>query len=228
MVLAVNPSSQTQRLLGAGAVAAAMSPDGKTIATLQKGCLGFVRTDGSVASYVRCETSVSPAGMVWADKDTLAILRSDKIADKLVRSLSFLKADGTILKTVTLPEMATGGEGDTDTGQLALSPDGRYIVVAFQTGAYFLDSSGTLLGTWTHGEKEMLAQPAFTPDGKQVAFKLLQKGEGDLAQTVAIVFFSPAGQELHRVKIAMLRPLPIPRRRAHGCRWLKPPRPSRR
>lgn len=208
MVLAVNPSSRTQRLLAPGALAAALSPDGRMLATLQEGCLSFERTDGSVTSYVRCETSVSLAGLVWADSDTLALLRVDKIADKPVRTLSFIKPDGVVSRTVSLPEMATTGKDD-DTGQLALSPDGRYVVVAFNEAAYFLDSNGTLLGDWTGSQKGLFAaQPTFRPDGKQVAFKLLQKGQDDMGQVVAIGFFSPAGQELHRVNIAPLQPLP--------------------
>ncbi len=205
MVVAVNPSSRTQRVLGAAAVAAALSPDGKVLATLHGEGLSFIRTDGSATSYVRCETSVSPAGIAWADKDTLAILRCDEIADKPVRSLSFVKADGTIAKTVTLPEMAA--EDETDTGQLALSPDGRYIVVAFNKTVYFTDSSGTLL-TVRSGDKQPLAQPTFTPDGKQVAFKLLYRGEDDTAWVVGIAFFSPAGQQLHVAGIPLLHPLP--------------------
>jgi hypothetical protein len=195
-------------VLGIGAVTEALSPDGKTIATLQKGCLGFFRTDGALAGYVRCETKTSPAGLVWADKDTLAILRSDKVADKLVLTLSFVKSNGSIAKTVSLPEMDAGD--DADSGQLALSPDGRYIVVCFEKGTYFLDSGGTLLTAWTGGDKDVLAQPTFTPDGKRVAFKLLHKGEGDVARVTAIAFFSPAGQELHRVNLP-LPPAPATR-----------------
>ena len=158
-----------------------------------------------MASYVRCETSVSPAGMVWADKDTLAILRSDKIADKPVRTLSFVKADGTITKTVSLPEMAA--ENDADAGQLALSLDGRHMVVAFDKKTYFLDSAGALLMTWDGGDKELLACPAFTPDSKKVAFKVLTPGEKDgNGCATAVAFFSPAGQELHRVRLPVTRP----------------------
>ncbi|MCJ7543289.1 MAG: hypothetical protein MUP47_01780 [Phycisphaerae bacterium] len=205
MVLAVNPSSKVQRLLAPGALAASLSPDGKTLAVLQEGALAFVRTDGSVTSTVRCETRVSHAGLVWADNDTVALLRADKIADKNVRTLSFVRADGALAKTVALPEMDTGKEDDP--GQLALSPDGRYLVVAFNEMAYFLDSRGTLLGGWNGSEKGLLAaQPTFTPDGKQVVFKLVQKVQENAGLVVAIAFFSPAGQELRRVNITPIHP----------------------
>jgi hypothetical protein len=52
----------------------------------------------------------------------------------------------------------------------------------------------------------MLAWPTFTPDGKKVAFKVLTRGEKDTAYVTAIAFFSPAGQELHRVQLPLTRP----------------------
>lgn len=213
IVSAVDTETKNVRLMAVGAMASALSPDGKTLAVLHRGCLGFVRTDGSATSYVRCQTNVSPGGMVWAGNDALAILRADTVNDQKVHSLSFVQTDGTIASAITLPEMQTGG--DEDSGRLALSPDGKHLVVSFFKGTYFLDSNGKLLGAWTGDDKQPLAQPTFTPDGTQVAFKVLVAGEKeeDGARVGAIAFFSPAGQEMRRVNLlpgAAVPPAPPP------------------
>lgn len=152
-----------------------------------------------MTSYVRCATTVSLAGMVWADSDTLAILRSDKIDNKTVRTISFVKADGVVHRTISLPEMDT--EKETDTGQLAFSPDGRCLVVTFQKASYFLDAAGTVLGIHKNTADEMLAQPTFTADSTQVAFKFMRRAEGQDSQVEAIVFYSRDGRELRCVSV---------------------------
>lgn len=199
-VWAVNPSEQIQRLMATQAGGSALSPDGTLLAVQQIGCLVLVRTDGSAANYVRWEKPASSAGMVWAGNNALVILGTDKINDKEVHCLSFVKTDGTIAKTVALPEMKAGDEGDT--GQLAMSADGTSVVVAFNRAAYFLGPSGKLLSAQEGDDKKgYLAQPTFSRDGKQVAFKVMKPRGDKVFQTAEIAFFSPAGKELRRVNV---------------------------
>jgi Tol biopolymer transport system component len=200
VVWAVDPQGNETRLVAAGAMTAALAPDGKTLAVLQNGCLGFVRTDGSLSSYVRLEKDqASLGGMAWVDNTTVALLGSAKVEDKQVQVIDFMKTDGTIARTLGLPAMQQ--EGDADTGQLAVSPDGKHLVIASEKATSFLDSLGTLLGSWqTQDGNDTLAQPTFTPDGTQVAFKYLTK-QGDVGAVQAIVFFNPEGKELRRVSV---------------------------
>jgi phosphopyruvate hydratase len=53
---------------------------------------------------------------------------------------------------------------------------------------------------------EALAQPAFAPDGKQVAFKVLAQKEGDYLRAAAIAFFTPEGKEVSRTPIPKIKP----------------------
>jgi len=198
-VWAVDPQTNAMRLVAAQVMVTSLSPDGRTLAAVLKDCLGFVRTDGSLATYVRWDKGGSPAGLVWADNATLALLGSTKVDGKDVQTINYIKIDGTIARTLNLP--TTKPSEDTDTGQLAISPDGKHIVVAFEKATYFLDDSGAILGTW-QDEKVSLAQPIFTPDGQQVAFKLMQRDEkGAATKTEAIVFTTPTGKEMRRVSL---------------------------
>jgi hypothetical protein len=79
----------------------------------------------------------------------------------------------------------------------------------------FLSADGESLGTWqAEDEDQVLVQPVFTPDSRQIAFKLVvaEEGEEEWSGTTAIVFFTPEGQELFRVPIPRIpddeRPAP--------------------
>jgi len=198
VVLAVDPSAHTASLVASQAMGATLSPDGLTLAVGQKDCCSFVRTDGSITSYVPWKEEGSLGGFTWATNDKLALLGRKKVGEKEAHVLWLLKTDGKIAQTIDLPEMK-GGES-ANTGQLAISLEAKRIVVAFDQHAYFLDGDGKLLTSWEH-EADSLAQPTFTSDGEQVAFKYMRKGEGDTARAEAIVFFSADGKELRRVAI---------------------------
>lgn len=204
VAMSVSPSGKEARLLAVGTQAGCLSPDGKTLAVLHQGSLGFARTDGSMSSYVRWKVDTSPAGIVWTAKDTVTVLVSDKVGDKQQHSLVVLKTDGSISKTIKLPEMEPCDAGDT--GQLALSPDGKSIVLSFDRATYFLNGSGKLVSAWEgDDEKGYLAQPTFRLDGNQVAFKVMKPAEGKSRRTAEIAFFSPAGKELRGVSVPPAR-----------------------
>jgi dipeptidyl aminopeptidase/acylaminoacyl peptidase len=198
---AVDPSGKTQSLVTGQAAIGVLSPDGKMLAAACPACLGFVRMDGSLTSYVRWERGASPGGMVWVDKETVAVLGEAKVNDQKVQQLSFVKANGTVTKRLTLPDMEIADEYE-DTGQLALSPGGRSIVVSLDKATYFLNGSGKLLSAYEgDDEKGYLAQPIFSPNGREVALKVMKAAEGESRRVAEIAFFSPSGKELRRVAV---------------------------
>lgn len=199
--IAVNWREGKQRILAAPAGFASLSPDGKTLATVQPEAIGFIRTDGQTATYRRWKKSLSPAGVVWKDNRTLVVLSAEK--DKPVE-LNYLKTDGTLAAAKTLKPL---GEAPDDVfAALALAPDGRRMVIATGSEVRFLRADGKVLNTWTDGEETLLLfSPTFTPDSKRVAFKLLVK-EDNQAHCGLILFFTPEGKELARVEVPPVRP----------------------
>ena len=198
-ILAVLPSKDH---LGA---MAALSPDGKTLATLQIGerpVLGFFAADRPVATYTQVlqDKQVSLGGVGWVDSQTLAALSFE--ADKGGKDeLHLLRTDGTLLKTIRL-KLPKRARGDENTGQLAIAPNGQHAVVSFSQDVFFMGMDGEILKHWHH-EDDLLVQPTFTPDSTRVAFKSM---DTEVHQAVAIVFFTPDGKELSRVSIPPIDP----------------------
>ena len=203
VAVAVNPAKNEARILGAPAAAAALSPDGKTLAILQKSALGFIDTTGESAFYRRWEKNISLGGLTWADKHTLAVLEAEEDSSNLV--LHYVEPDGTLRKSVAIRLPEHGKQEGVNTGALALAPDGQHVVLAFEHDVFFLKADGTSLKHW-HGDDEQLVQPTFSPDSQRVAFKLLPKEEGGYPRAAAIVFCTPAGEELSRVPIPKINP----------------------
>lgn len=198
VVLGVNPRTGERKLLAAPATLAALSPDGRTLAAAHDKTIAFVATDGQRTTALRWEKDLSASGVVWADKDTLALLTSGK--EGKPAELKLLRTDGTVARTTALPKSPP--DGGTDTGELALSPDGRHVVVSYGRQVQFLDARGKVLGTWS-GEKFRLQQPTFSPDSKRVAFKRIFEGPEGKDAAVEIAFFSPEGKELSAVKLPL-------------------------
>jgi hypothetical protein len=192
--LAASPATGKKHLLSVNTVSPLLSPDGKTLATLIGKSLGFLKTDGERAAYVRLRHKVSLSGLAWIDNETLVALGEGDQRKK---------ADGHLLRSETLPVSVEKGKGDE--GQLAVSPDGDYMAISFAKAVHFLTGDGRVLGSWQPEDgSEHLVQPTFTPDSRQVAFKLLaeEKTEGQTWEgTVAIVFFTTEGRELFRVPL---------------------------
>ena len=194
VVVGVNPKTGAKRLLAAPAVLAALSPDGKTIAAAHEEMISFVRTDGSRCTAIRWEKGLSPSGIAWADNETLALLSSE--GNKVL--LYAVDTSGRVRRTQSVPKPQKDTAGSS--GELALAPDGKHVVVGYSREVLFLDAAGKVLHRWQH-EKNFMGQPTFSPDGKRVAMKYMADVEKNMPQVTAIVFFSAEGKELSRVKV---------------------------
>jgi hypothetical protein len=203
-VLSLNLEENKQWVVAAAASAAALSPDGATVAALGPESLALVRPQTDSAIYRRLgRTSVSLSSLAWADKDTVALFRTREGAP----SIDFYRTDGTSAKSIPL-ELPQHEPTGTNQGELAIAPNGANRALAFGKDVFFMKMDGTILRHWK-GDKEFLAQPTFTPDSKQVAFKLLVSAtpEGkEPNHTAAIVFFSPDGKELSRAEVPAAKP----------------------
>jgi hypothetical protein len=202
--MAVSPATGEKRLLAVQTTSALLSPDGKTVATISRPekTLGFLRTDGEKATRVRRRHEPSWSGLAWADKDTLVVLGEGGEEEGV--PLDVYNADGDLLRSETVPFPRQRLENMP--GELALSPDGEYMAISFGEQVDFLTADGQALRSWqSQDENELLVSPTFSPDSRQVAFKLIgkQKTEGETSWqgTTAIVFFTPDGRELFRVPI---------------------------
>lgn len=200
--LAANPATGEKRLLAVNTVSPLLSPDGQTLASIFADSLGFLETDGERAAYAGVRSEVSFSGLAWAGNDSLVVLREEGKEEKKA-VLDVYDVDGHLLRSQTLPFSAKSGGNSS--GELAVSPDGEYMAISYGKSVYFLTGDGQVLGSWQPAEaSELLVQPTFTPDSRQVAFKLLaeEKTRGKTwGGTVAIVFFTTEGRELFRVPL---------------------------
>ena len=208
MLLALDTSTGNLRRLAPSAMAAAMSPDGKTIAVLQEKAIGFIQVDGSKAVYVRCDAEPSLSGLAWAGRDMLAVLRAGGDANSGV-TVDLIRSDGTMMGSRKLP--ITGGGKADESGQLAVSPDGRYMAVSFGHHVHFMRRDGKVLKSWSHKD-DLMVQPTFSPDSKRVAFKYLDAEE---KRASGIVFFTPEGKRtavvpIPRIAAGTTRPASMP------------------
>lgn len=214
VLMAVDPQNNVLRILAAPVVAASLSPDGQWIAALQQPSVAFLRTDGQLALYKRWDggKDPSPSGLAWIDEKTLAVLTQPETeGDQAKVEVRLLRTDGTLVaaRPITLPRAGTR----ENTGELALAPDGKHMVISYGHSVYFLDTEGKVLASWLAkdaqgqepGPDGWLVQPTFTPDSTQVAFKHLTQ-DADHARTKAIVFFSPEGKETSRIAIPKIDP----------------------
>jgi len=199
-VLRVNPATSRVERVIAPAAAATLSPDGKVLAVFQDDALALIQTDGKKSLYVPAGNAKSMAGFSWTAAGTLVVLEQAEAGSGVV--LRFLDAQGALLKTVPidLPPREEQ-KNEIERAVLAVAPDGRHAVIELEPDVYFVTTAGELLNTW-HSEDNLLTQPTFSPDSQRVALKLMQDSE----RLSAIVFFSPAGQELTRVPIPPIDP----------------------
>ncbi len=182
-----------------------LSPDGRQLASLSVDDPQSVKlsaTDGSQAIQVPLPGKASPSGLAWIDNQTLAVLEKIESGDKGPRLWTY-SADDALLESRTLAPV--GKHHGDNLGELAASPDGRYLVVSAGNIVQFTDRSGRLLATW-QSDQNFLVQPTFTPDSKRVAFKLVSS---KAKRAVAIVFFSMDGRQLSRVPIPLIEASPV-------------------
>ena len=211
-IAGVNPQENEMRIL-AGPVSfgekvpitiAAVSPNGKTIATIvgdEKPVLGLIQTDGQKSTYHRLTELPSPSGVVWKDNQTLLLLISDQEKDNPNINLRFLNADGSEQKNITVNVPGLKISDDFAMGELAISPDGRYIALSYLNQVFFLTIKGKILKHIEHPKEVGLVQPTFSPDSQQVAFKYLAETGKNLGRVAEIVFFTPQGKETTRFKV---------------------------
>jgi hypothetical protein len=204
-VLSLNPEENKQWIVAAPAQVAALSPDGATIAAFA-GSLALYRPKDDVTVYRRLgHDEGSLSGLAWVDNATVALICNPRSAEA---RLDLFRVDGTPAKSIPLKLPERADRKDTDQGELAVAPNAANMVLVFGKDVFFMKMDGTILRHWK-GDKEVLAQPTFTPDSKQVAFKLLVSAtpEGkEPNHTAAIVFFSPDGKELRRAEVPAAKP----------------------
>ena len=205
----IHPVLETCHRLAAPAYATRLSPDGKTLATLQQRAIAFVATDGSKAVYRKWPTAASTTGIAWADNDTLAVLsyREGAAEDGSdVKTLHFVRKDGEPQKAVDLE--LPGDPGACKDGEIAVSPDGKRLVVTYMKDVHFLDRAGKVL-KHIHDEKALLlGNPTFRPDGQAVAVKRIVKVGENAFRVAEVLFFTPDGERLAARKIPSIRPDP--------------------
>jgi hypothetical protein len=218
-IRAINPDTRQVRFLAGPVVAAettsatvvALSPDGKNIATMlgdEKPILGLFQTDGSKAIYTRLAIKPSFSGLLWTRENTLAVLSADpnKVDDQtVILHLDFFRADGSLLNSLKMQVPQSGKKEksriDIDMGELALSADGKYMVIAYMEDVYFMTSSGKLLYHHHKNNKEILVQPTFTPDGKLLAFKRFVETKDEYPRVLSIDYYTPQGKKVKSVEV---------------------------
>lgn len=206
--VAVRPNAGSFRVITASAENAVLSPDGRTLATIQEGAVGFFSTDGASAVYRRWQMTDDFPSMAWIDNRTLALLEHVKEGEKLLHRLHRIRRDGSAAKSTLLRLPKHAYDDDRNPGQLAIAPDGKHMAIAYEKDVFFMKASGQVLRHW-RSENEIRAQPTFTPDSRHVAMKCFTKEDEDevgYLRVAWIVYYTPDGKEVRRVKIPPIRP----------------------
>jgi hypothetical protein len=215
----VEPANGKTALVAANTAASVLSPDGKTVAVLCEDAVELWSTDARKAIYFRCQ-GASLNGLAWIDAQTLGVLTgkpqsqegptsqsrpsSTQEAPQLL--IQRMRVDGSTLEPIRIQVPPGSYDNAEGMGDLAISPDGRHIAIAYGRDVFFGTPSGRIL-KHIHSEQDtLLEQPAFAPDGRRAAFKLIEKEAGNVNRVTAIVFFTPDGQEQYRVPVPAIPP----------------------
>lgn len=219
MVLTVHPAWGEKRVVAGKSLFAAISPDGKMLATCDtnyhNSVVGLIGTDGQTAFYrkVPFEILKSPA---WIDNDSLAILAAapeanasqpDRAPTTQVSRpeaviLLRLRRNGELLTSekIVLPKSAV--ENMSSVPHLAIAPDGRHMVA----GNLFMTTDDQVIRAVEQEAEMTLSQPTFSADSRQVAVKVLQNLGDNRLRAENIIFYSNEGKEVHRVDIPRIKP----------------------
>ena len=198
-------AAHSWRILAIGPALAALSPDGKTIAGMQEASVCFIQTDGTRTVYCRLDTgSISLGGFCWVDEHTIAVMIADKDQKQIL--MQMVRSDGTLGKKTPLSLPKEVETKNIAGVEWAVSREGSYMVLVAEERVFFMKADGTVVKDWKGGEKEVLAQPTFSPDSQRVAFKYLSESADSGGRANAIVFFTPQGKELSHVEVPPIAP----------------------
>jgi hypothetical protein len=214
----LEPASGKTARVASNAAAGALSPDGQTLAVLCADAVQLWSTDGQRSIYFRYE-GASLGGLAWMDAQTLGVLatktespqsaatQSQPASAQPTASLLIqrFRTDGATLEPIRIFVPEGSYAKDAAPGDLAVSPDGRHIVVAYAKDVFFATSSGRVL-KHVHNEKVALIRPAFASDSRGVALKQIVEELDGVNRVTDIVFFTPDGLEQYRVPVPPIQP----------------------
>jgi len=230
-IQAINPDTRQIRFLAAHiavtdkpvVTVAALAPDSKNVAALlgdNEIILAFFQTDAQRAIYQRLKKSPpSCSGLAWSNNDILALLYAElnQISDDTALvQLDFFRADGSPLNSLKLqlPRLVKNKSSkiniEMDKGELALSADGKYMIIAYTENVYFLTTQGELLKHY-RSDKDFLVGPTFTPEGKLVAFKHMteKNDEQKYPRVLSIDYYTPRGEKVKSTQIPPSKLIPL-------------------
>jgi hypothetical protein len=205
-LIAVNLAEPEERLLAAPVMQAQLSPDGQWFAIRLPKAIGFVQFDGQARMYPSMGSE--SGGIAWLDKETAVFRQKTKEpGETAVEKVEFLHINGTLARSLALSLQREPSDID-GSGQFAIAPDGRHMVVADGEYVFFTDEDGKSVGHYQDKELPMY-DPVFAPDSSRVAFKRFSKVDSDTVghlRVAEIVFFTPEGKELSSVKVPPIKP----------------------
>ncbi len=190
--------------------------------------IGLLATDGQTAVYRRLPFALE-APPVWTDDQTLALIANEEESrtpqsqtspplpgaasspaasraahtqpkEPTVLRVYRLRRDGTLSKATRVLVPPSPVQGKSTASGIAIAPDGEHMVIA-NGPIVFATTTGRILARWHSDEKIILSKPTFSPDSRQVAFKVSRQIAKNVETTDAIVFFTQAGRLLNRVRI---------------------------
>ncbi len=204
-ICAVRPADKTLRRIDTAKppISLRLSPDGKTLAATEADGIEIFNLDEEPSRGKPLDKKALFNAVAWLDSRTLALASQE--SKKAPLKLMLVRADGSVVLSKTVPIPRPPGEkpDDKDEGhweEIAASPDGKHVVIVNDDGVAFMTSDGEVLRVASHAhfvpeEEGVVLQPCFTPDSKQVAFKLFRDEDEAVAR---LVFFTADGHQLVR------------------------------
>lgn len=222
VVMAVNPASGEKRVVASNSQVAKLSPDGKTLAVYmhdgnyELSVIGLISTDGQMALYRKLPFAVAD-NVAWIDNKTLALLSPEQqpsaasqaaqaaatqpgVPEVLV--IQRLRRDGTLLAPTRIVRPKDSQESKVNVSGIAIAPDGKHMVL----GNLFMTTDGQRISVLQSDREMSLSQPVFSPDSRQVAFKVTREIGEKTQRTEGVVFYSSEGKMVGKVEIPAIKP----------------------